>query len=489
MSKIKGFLTKLNNMSPAAKASFWFVVSSVALKGISFITTPIFTRLLDAEAYGVSAVFVTWENVISIFATLSLADGVYNVAMTKYEDDVDTVTSSFIGLTAVSSVLVYSVCIGVNVLFPQLFEFNNWYLGFMWLQTFTNAVTSFWLMRKRFTYDYKKVIAYTFSNAILSPIVAILCVKLVTENKAIAKVIGSGLWGIIIGLALLILLVYKGKKLYHKEYWKYALKFNIPLLPHYLSSVMLNSADKLMLDSMFNAAAAGLYSIAHSITGVINLITRAINSSLIPYTLQAIKKGTVKKLYNVILGCSTMVAVVCELVILFAREVILIFATKDYMDAVWFVAPLAFAVQVSFVTSLVGNIMFYYEKSKEMSAATMICAVCNIALNYGGIKLFGPYAVGYATLISSFIRFFIYYFVTKKYEKNLDEIINLKALIFIFLCFAVLMVYGIVFWNNLLMKIMLLVVILVLVLVFKNKIIGMFKNMKKKDETTDGQNN
>lgn len=482
MSKIKGFLTKLNNMSPAAKASFWFVVSSVVLKGISFITTPIFTRLLDAEAYGVSAVFVTWENVISIFATFSLAGGVYNVAMTKYEDDVDTVTSSFIGLTVVSSSLVYAICMVINTLFPSLFELNNLYLGFMWLQTFTNAVTSFWLMRKRFTYDYKKVIAYTFSNALLSPVVAIICVKLFSQNKAIAKVIGSGLWGIIIGVAILILLVYKGKKLYHKEYWKYALKFNVPLLPHYLSSVMLNSADKLMLDGMFNAAAVGLYSIAHSITGVVGLITGAINNSLIPYTLQAIKKGTIKKLYNVILGCSTLVAVVCELVVLFAREVILIFATNDYMDAVWFVAPLAFTVQVSFVTGLVGNIVFYYEKSKEMSAATMICAVCNIALNYGGIKLFGPYAVGYATLISSFIHFFIYYLVAKKYEKNLNEIINLKVLLLIFAGFAALMVYGIIFWDNLVMKIILLVVILVLALVFKNKIIDMFKNMKNKDE-------
>ena len=155
------------------------------------------------------------------------------------------------------------------------------------------------------------------------------------------------------------------------------------------------------------------------------------------------------------------------------------------MDAVWFVAPLAFAVQVSFVTGLVGNIIFYYEKSKEMSIATMICAVCNIALNYGGIKLFGPYAVGYATLISSFIHFFIYYYVAKKYEKNLNEIINLKVLMLIFLGFAVLMVYGIIFWENLVMKIILLVVILVLVLVFKNKIIGMFKNMKKKDGATN----
>ena len=468
-------------MSPAAKASFWFVISNVVLKGISFITTPIFTRLLDVYDYGISSVFVTWEGVISIFATLSLAGGVYNVAMTKYEKDVDTVTSSLIGLTAVASISVYAICIIINTVFPRLFELNTGYLVFMWIQTFTNAVTTFWLMRKRFTYDYKKVIAYTFSNAILSPVVAIIAVKFATENKAYAKVIGSGLWGIIVGLAVLFLLVYKGKKLYHKEYWKYALKFNVPLLPHYLSQVMLNSADKLMLDFFIGSSATGLYSISHSITGVVGIITQSINSSLIPYTLQAIKKGTIKKLYSVVLGCSVLVAVICEVIVLFAREGILIFATEEYMDAVWFVAPLAFSVQVSFVTGLVGNIVFYYEKTKQMSVATMICAVANIILNYIGIKFFGPYSVGYATLITSFIHFFAYYIIAKKYEKNLDEIINLKVLLLIFAGFAMLMIYGLVFWENLIMKIILLIVIAVLVIIFRKNIINLFITMKKKD--------
>ena len=211
MDKIKSYLSKVNNMTPAAKASFWFIVSNIVLKGISFITTPIFTRLLDVADYGVSNLFITWEGIISIFATLSLSGGVYNVAMTKFEDDVDKVTSSLIGLTALSSILVYSVCIGVNLLFPNLFELNTGYLIFMWIQTFFNATTAFWLMRKRFTFDYKKVIAYTFTNAILSPVVAIIAVSLVEENKAYAKVIGSGLWPIIIGFIIMIMLVFKGK--------------------------------------------------------------------------------------------------------------------------------------------------------------------------------------------------------------------------------------------------------------------------------------
>ncbi len=481
IGKLKKFFNKINAMSPAAKASFWFVISNIALKGISFITTPIFTRLMNVADYGTTSVFVTWEGVISIFATLSLAGGVYNVAMTKYEDDVDAYTSSMLGLTAVASVLVYTVCILINVLFPSLFSMDNAYLLYMWLQTFTSAATSFWIMRQRFNFKYKKVIAFTFINAIGSPAIAIAAIYMFPEHKAFAKVFGAGVVGIVIGIYILVTTLKKGKTVFHKKYWIYALKFNLPLLPHYLSSIWLNSGDKLMLDNMISRESAGLYSIAHSITGVVSIVTQAINHSLIPYTLQSIKKDKLKDLYITVLGCSTLVGVICIGIVLFAKEGILIFATKEYLDAIWFVAPLAFSVLVAFVTGLIGNILFYYEKTGHMSAISITCGVANLVLNAIGLTLFGAIAVGYTTLICSFLQMFLYYFTVRKFEKNLNKIINLKFLFCIYGMFTVLMVYAMFFYNSLVMKIALIAVILLLLAVFRKKIVGMFRNMKNKE--------
>lgn len=478
MKRIKAFLIKLNNMSPAAKASFWFVVSNVVLKGISFITTPIFTRLLNVADYGISNVFITWEGIISIFATLSLSGGVYNVAMTKFEDDVDTLTSSLIGLTAVASIFVYLCCIGINLIFPNVFELTTGYLIFMWVQTFFNATTTFWLMRKRFTYDYKKVIAYTFSNAILSPVVAIIAVKLAVENKAYARVIGSGLWGIIVGAVIMIMLLYKGKKLYHKQYWKYALGFNLPLLPHYLAGVISSSSNRIILNYFYGPVSVGLYSIGGSISGVMGIVTGSINSSLIPYTLQSIKNGTYKKLRNAILGCSLLISVMCGCILLFAREAILILATPEYLNAIWSVAPLVVSEAVFFVTGLLGNIVFYYEKSKYMSMATIITAILNIILNVIGIKCWGPYAVGYTTLLISLARFFMYYIIVKKFEKHINEIFNLKLLLLVFLALFILMLFSLLFINNLFAKIIFVSIIFVLLIVFRKQLFSILNILK-----------
>ena len=485
IKKVRAFFLKLNNLSPAAKASFWFVISNIALKGMSFITTPIFTRLMAVEDYGATSVFVSWESVIGIFATLSLAGGVYNVAQTKYGEDIKAYTSSMISLTFVISVLVYTACIAVNIFLPSLFELDTAYLLFMWIQTFTNAVVSFWLMRRRFLYDYKSVITYTFANSLLSPIVAIIAILIFPNHAAYAKIVGAGVAGVLFGIVLCVITCVKGKKLYNGNYWKYALRFNLPLIPHYLSSTLLHSSDKLMINSMIGKVQAGIYGIAHSITGLISIITQAINYALIPYTMQSVKAKNYKGLKKITTGCTILVAIVCIGVMLFAREGILIFATKDYLDAVWFIPTLTMATLFSFVYGVIGNVMFYYEKTWQMSAITIICAVINLVSNYFGIKYFGYIAAGYTTLLCSAIQMFAYYFIVKRYEKNLNEIVDIRYFIVVIAIYVGFMAYSMVFYNNLFARLGLLLTVLVCVAVFRKKIVNLFKSMLNKEKSNE----
>ena len=58
----------------------------------------------------------------------------------------------------------------------------------------------------------------------------------------------------------------KGKKFYSAKFWKHALMFNLPLIPHYLSQTILNSADRIMISSLVGASEAGIYSLAYSIS-------------------------------------------------------------------------------------------------------------------------------------------------------------------------------------------------------------------------------
>lgn len=57
------------NLSVSMKAALWFTICGFVQKGISFITLPIFTRLLTTAQYGIVSVYVSWVGLISILCT------------------------------------------------------------------------------------------------------------------------------------------------------------------------------------------------------------------------------------------------------------------------------------------------------------------------------------------------------------------------------------------------------------------------------------
>ena len=70
-------LKKYSELPIPLKASFWFLITGFLQKGISVITTPIFTRLLSTSEYGQLSIYNSWAGIITIFATLNLSAGVF----------------------------------------------------------------------------------------------------------------------------------------------------------------------------------------------------------------------------------------------------------------------------------------------------------------------------------------------------------------------------------------------------------------------------
>ena len=79
-------IAKIKNMPPAAKASIAFFLSSLVTKGISYIVTPIYTRLLTEAQYGQVSVFMTWLEIFGIIAMFCLSYGVFNNGMVDHPE-------------------------------------------------------------------------------------------------------------------------------------------------------------------------------------------------------------------------------------------------------------------------------------------------------------------------------------------------------------------------------------------------------------------
>lgn len=84
---IRDYLKKYKNLPVQVRASFWFLICSFLQKGISMITTPIFTRLLSTSEYGQFSVFNSWLGICTVIVSLQLYAGVYTSGLVKFEDE------------------------------------------------------------------------------------------------------------------------------------------------------------------------------------------------------------------------------------------------------------------------------------------------------------------------------------------------------------------------------------------------------------------
>ena len=61
-----------NNNVKALKSGIWYTAANFLTKSIGFITTPIFTRLMTHDEFGLYNNFTSWTSTLTILVTLNL---------------------------------------------------------------------------------------------------------------------------------------------------------------------------------------------------------------------------------------------------------------------------------------------------------------------------------------------------------------------------------------------------------------------------------
>ena len=144
-SSFMNITSKYRSLSIQARAALWFTICSFLQKGISFITVPIFTRLMSTEEYGTYTVYLSWLQILTILTSLYLFNGVYDNAMAKYEKQRDAnVVLNFIfirifgyvaaGYTTLACYILYSVghyVVSKRILVAEGIEENLMDAGFL----------------------------------------------------------------------------------------------------------------------------------------------------------------------------------------------------------------------------------------------------------------------------------------------------------------------------------------------------------------------
>lgn len=475
---------RYKNLPVEVKSTLWFVICNVLQRGISLISTPIFTRLLTTEQYGVYSVYQSWYSIIAVFATLNLYCGVFNNGLTKYPEDRSGFTSAMQGLsTTVTLVLAVVYLLGISF-WNKLFQLDTVFILLIFIELLFVPAFQFWSVGKRYEYKYHGLVAITLFISIASPIVGIISV-LCTKYKAEARVFSYVLIQVAVGIVLYIHNMRKGKVFYSKKYWNFALAFNLPLIPHYLSQIVLQQADRVMINSMVGTGAAAIYSVAYTLSTLMIIVTTAIDNSFVPFIYQHLKTknyAPIKKVINVLL---VFVGVCCLGVSLFGPELISLLASQAYVDARWIIPSVSAAVYFIFLYNVFGNVEFYFECTQFTMVASCIAALLNVILNYVYIEKYGYIAAGYTTLICYVVYSVAHGIVSLKILRNNGiehSVINYRMCVIISLAVIALSLVITFTYNFTAIRYALIIVTVILSVRYRKKLLDVTKELKKAKE-------
>ncbi len=485
MKTERKILLQYNSMPLSTKAGLWFTICGFLQKGISFLTTPIFTRILATEQYGIVSVYNTWVELITIICTLNLFFGGFNNGMRDYKDQRNEYLSAIQGLVTIITCFWIGVYFVGKQFFNNLLEINTPIAFLMFSQILAMSALSLWSAKERFEFRYKKLVILTISNTLAGAVIPIIVILLAPKEKgACARIISYAITTICICGCVYINNLRRGKVFFSKKLWKEAFFFNLPLLPHYLSTMVLNHSDRIMIGKMVGSSEAAIYSVAYSAAMILNILATSINQSFAPWIYGEIDRKEYSHIPKVGHAMFAGLALVLMMLIAFAPEAIYVFAGEKYADAVNIIPSVATSLYFIFMYQIFANVEFYYKKNKFIAYASMLGAGLNLILNYFGINLFGYIAPGYTTLICYIIFGLAHYlFMRKICKEELDgiKLFDSKTIFGIAVGLVVFSTAMIFLYPYTIVRYLILLAIVIVMIFNRNKVTHYLKMLKKKE--------
>lgn len=424
----KDILHLYKGLPPVAKASLWFMVCTMLQKCLSLVTTPIFTRIMDAEQYGYFSTYLSLLTILPVLLTLNFDTGAYANGITKLDDenDVDQLGTSLLALS-----FIITAAFGVIAFFAREF-LADWLalpasiLLLLVLEILFLPPLRFWMLKQRFAYKYVSVVAVILGMLVVNNALGILVVLAFPATQAVMRVLAITVVQVLVGIPLYGLYLKKSGLKNLTRFWKYGLRLNLPLVPHSLSIHVMASSDKVMINAMIGAVQAGIYGVANSVGHLMTAFKLSLVEALRPWVYEKLKSRDFAEIRSVCQVLFIANVVISFLMVGLAPEIVAVLAPQKYHQAIYVIPPVAASGFFSFVYNTCSLVEMYYERTKSVMVASVVSAALNVGLNFAFIPKFGFLAAGYTTLVSCAFLSAMHFFIVCRIQR--EEMDNARVI-------------------------------------------------------------
>lgn len=434
----------------AVKAGLGYTVGNIFIKGINFITLPLFSRLLTTEEFGIYNVFASYEAILyvivgfAIHSSIRSANLEFNGQIKKY-----TASVSLIYLMNTTVMLILAVIFGNQL--SQLLDFNKTIIILLIFYSLGSSLLTLYNNLISLEYSYGKYLAASLFNSAGNVLISLVLILTVFKDHGdVGRILGATVTICFLALFLLITIYQQEKPSINKKYWVFAIKYSLPIVPHGISQVLLAQFDRIMIRSMVGNSEAGIYSLAGNIKLILTIITDSISTAWSTWFYEQMSDGKIEQIKKRTKQMSLFFVILTVGLLALSPELILLLGGKAYVSGKYVAIPMIVDAFMLFLYNIIVPAEYYKKKTTYIMFGTLAATVINLITNYIFIEKFGYIAAAYTTLFSYMcylvLHIIISYRVIGFYILPLKSLILSSGLVFLTAMF------DLVFVNSLLIR-------------------------------------
>jgi len=433
----------------ALKAGAWYVISSFLVKALSFVTTPIFARLMSSADYGEFSNYASWQVTLLIITSLELQNTLTR-AYYDFTEDYDKYVSSVTALSFGTTAACYVIFLLCRDFIFNIVAIPKQFVHIMFFTLLCQACKHIFMVRERTLYRYKSVAAMSVINLVVPTLIAVAMVVMADQSKMLAaRIYGFYVPSSCIGVVCAAVLINKGRCL-KWEHCKYALKLSLPLTVSYLTAYLLTSSNTIVTKSVLGAEAASVISIASSAIHILTILLHALSDAVTTWIMDNLQQNKRSALRKGLLIYTAGIAVAAAGVILIAPEVIWVLGGTKYTQSVFLLPGMVVATAIQSMSTLFTIVLTYQKKVVKTALFTAIIAAVSIFAKVWLLPLFGVQILPYINMAAFMVQFAFGYVLVK--QAGQGDIINIKGFVAIIALITAVMAASYVLYQHTLLR-------------------------------------
>jgi Membrane protein involved in the export of O-antigen and teichoic acid len=380
-------------------------------KAVSFISIPLFTRLLSPAEYGIINIYRSYVAIAVVLLTLNTHA---MIGRYYYEESDDF--EEFLGTTICLSTFTFLFTSSLYLFFiEEIIELTKLppeILRLILVAAYLAVIFSAYNQIVSACQESRQLALTSIIQNYSGFLISAFLLFTIEHNKYFGVIYGSLFSGVLMSFLYIKKILKYTKFVFRIKHCVYIIRNSFPLIPYSLSGIILAYIDRVMIGHT-NLFDAGLYSFSYNVASILTMISSAMQTAFMPNFFSYMNKCQYERLYKAEKSIFDIMLFCALGIIFYANEIIWILADKKYHSVVGVIPPVVIGLIFFSLFSVYGKYIGYCNKNVWSTIILLSAGTTNIILNYYCLPIYGYIAAAYTTALAYFLMFLMTWFVTK----------------------------------------------------------------------------